>query len=90
MSRKGHSAGTLAPQPRAGAGRSGDAADRQTARLLSIQGAAAYLGLSPWTVRDLIDSGTIPRVRLPLGGARDLRRILVDRHDLDRLIANSK
>jgi excisionase family DNA binding protein len=90
MSRHGHSAGTAPRETRAGAGRSGDAADRQTARLMSLHGAADYLGVSYWTLRDLVNAGTIPRVRLPIGGTRDLRRVLVDREDLDRLIVTSK
>ena len=90
MSRDGHSAGTLAPKTRVGAGRSGDAAVQTSARLLGLHEAAAYLGLSYWSMRDLVNAGTIPRVRLPLTGTRDLRRVLVDRADLDRLIAASK
>lgn len=90
MSRHGHSPGTVPPETRAGAGRSGDAPDRVSGRLLSLDAAADYLGVSYWTVRDLVASGTIPRVRLPVGGARDLRRVLVDRVDLDRLVERSK
>jgi excisionase family DNA binding protein len=58
--------------------------------LLSLQDAATYLGLSYWTVRDLIDAGTLKPVRLALGTGRDLRRILLDRRDLDRLVDASK
>jgi excisionase family DNA binding protein len=90
MRRDGHSPGTVPREPRVGAGQSGGAPDRQTARLMSIKDASSYLGLSPWTVRDLIASGVLPRVRLPLGGARDVRRVLLDRVDLDKLIAQSK
>ena len=49
-------------------------------RLLSLRQAADYLGLSTWTVRGLIDTGALPRVRLPV------RKILLDREALDRLI----
>jgi excisionase family DNA binding protein len=59
-------------------------------RLLSVEAAAVYLGVSPWTIRDLLHAGTLARVRLPLGGERDLRRILVDRLELDALIERSK
>jgi len=62
-------------------------------RLLRLQGAAAYLDVSYWTVRDLVARGDIPAVRLPSPGARDgraLRRVLLDRRDLDRLIENNK
>lgn len=50
-------------------------------RLLSLREAAAYLGVSYWTVRSWAESGKLPHVRLP--GRRLLR---VDRADLDRLI----
>jgi excisionase family DNA binding protein len=57
--------------------------------LLGLRDAADYLGLSFWTVRDLVNAGTIKPVRLPLAG-RDLRRILLDRRDLDALVDRSK
>ncbi len=56
------------------------------ARLLSLEGAAAYLSVSTWTIRDLISSGTISRVRIPLPSHGELRRVLLDREDLDRLV----
>jgi excisionase family DNA binding protein len=55
--------------------------------------AASYLGVSYWTCRDLVNYGTVPAVRLPNPRARDgrtVRRILVDRADLDRLIGTWK
>ena len=52
-----------------------------TPRLLSVRQAAEYLGLSPWTVRELEAAGTLARVRLPV------RKVLFDRAALDRLIA---
>lgn len=59
-------------------------------RLVDLSGAAAYLGgVSPWTVRDLLSAGRLNRVRLP-GLRGDLRRVLLDVQDLDRLIASSK
>lgn len=61
------------------------------ARLVDVDGAARYLGgISPWSVRDLHASGRLPRVRLPLGGDRELRRLLFDVRDLDRLVDASK
>jgi hypothetical protein len=54
-----------------------------TPRLLGVRQAAAYLGLSPWTVRDLESGGTLARVRLPV------RKLLFGRVELDRLIANA-
>ena len=61
------------------------AAAQLGARLLDVPAAAAYLGLSTWTVRDLIACGKLPRVRI---GA--LRVVRVDREDLDRLVERSK
>ena len=56
-------------------------------RLLDLDAAAAYLGgLSTWTVRDLIANGTLRRVRVPGTNGEDLRRVLLDRQDLDELI----
>lgn len=61
-----------------------------TRRLLDSEGAAQYLGVSSWTIRDLEASGHLPRVRLPLPGGKEVRKLLYDRADLDRLIDNSK
>jgi predicted site-specific integrase-resolvase len=72
-------------------------------RLLNLHDAARYIGISPWTLRDYVADGLIPRVALPCsrrrkkGGAVvrragdiEARRIYVDRADLDRLIERSK
>jgi len=59
-------------------------------RLLDLEGAAAYLGLSPWTIRQLEWKGVLPRVRLPNGDGRDIRKVLFDVRDLDRLVDRSK
>lgn len=62
-----------------------------TPRLFGVEGAAAYLGgISAWSVRDLHACGRLPRVRLPLGGDRELRRLLFDVRDLDRIIDAAK
>ncbi len=55
-------------------------------RLLSLEQAAHYLGVSSWTVRELEWSGVLPRIRIPLGNGKELRKLLFDREDLDRLI----
>ncbi len=57
-----------------------------TARLLDLSAAASYLGVSTWTVRDLEATGTLRRVRIPTAGQGELRKLLFDRTDLDRLI----
>lgn len=62
-------------------------------RLLDLKAAAIYLGLSYWTVRDLVIAGRLPSVKIPCprsGDGRTIRRILVDRHDLDDFIDQSK
>ncbi len=55
-------------------------------RLLDLRATAAYLGVSDWTVRDLDAAGVLPRVRVPLPNGGELRKLLFDRTDLDRLI----
>jgi excisionase family DNA binding protein len=54
-------------------------------RLLDVEAAADYLGVSVWTVRDLVERGSLSRVALP-----GVRRLLFDRCDLDRLIEASR
>ncbi len=59
-------------------------------RLLDLAGAAAYLSVSEWTVRDLEHGGIVRRVRIPLPHDAELRKLLFDRADLDTLIASWK
>lgn len=59
-------------------------------RLLDVDAAAAYLSVSSWTIRDLEAAGRLVRVRLPLAGDRECRRLLFDRTDLDRLVERAK
>jgi len=59
-------------------------------RLLDVRSAALYLGVSSWTLRDLVNAGRLPRIRLPLADDKECRRLLVDVHDLDRLIESAK
>ncbi len=54
-------------------------------RLLDLDATAAYLGVSPWTVRDLEAAGILRRVRVPLQNG-ELRKLLFDREELDHLI----
>jgi hypothetical protein len=90
MSRRCHNADTVPAQGRDTARQSSRAQDCQSSRLLGLRAAADYLGLSYWTLRDLVNAGTIRPVRLPLAAGRDLRRILLDRRDLDDLVDRSK
>ena len=55
-------------------------------RLLDLNSAAQYLGVSTWTVRELSDNGILPRVRIPLPKAGELRKLLFDRQELDELV----
>jgi hypothetical protein len=59
-------------------------------RLLDLRQTADYMGMSTWTVRDLEAAGVLARVRVPLPGGGELRKLLFDRTDLDRLIASWK
>lgn len=55
-------------------------------RLLDVESAAAYLSLKPGTIRGLVHGGVLRRVRIPLTDHGELRRVLLDRADLDRLV----
>jgi hypothetical protein len=57
---------------------------------LDLENARLYLGVSAWTVRDLESAGTLRRVRIPLPNGGELRKVLFDREDLDRLIDSWK
>ncbi len=59
-------------------------------RLLGLEGAAKYLGVSEWTVRSLEWEGVLPRVRIPNGKGGEIRKLLFDVRDLDRLVDRSK
>jgi hypothetical protein len=73
------------------AARKRERVDAVTPRLLDVDQAARYYGdVSVWTIRDLVASGRLPRVRLPLAGEREVRRLLIDVRDLDRLIELGK
>jgi hypothetical protein len=68
-----------------------------TPRLLDLRQAAVYLGCSYWTVRDWVLAGLIPVVELPALRPREgerprktLRRVLVDRADLNAFIDSRK
>lgn len=59
-------------------------------RLLTVHGAAAYLGVTPWRIRGLIHTGIIAPVRIPLGDGREERKHLLDRLHLDALVERWK
>ena len=58
-------------------------ADRPQPRLLTVDGAAAYLSRSAASVRQLIHRGIVPTVRLDA-------RVFLDIRDLDKTIEASK
>jgi hypothetical protein len=71
--------------------------ERVKPRLLNMRQAAEYLGCSFWTARDYILQGLIPVMDMPPLRARQgdrqrktLRRVLVDRADLDAFIEARK
>jgi hypothetical protein len=83
----------------------GSAPDRTSAapgwpRLLSLEEAARYIGVSPWTARELVNAGSIPVTSIPRPQTArmhrrqpvhdSLRRLLIDRCDLDRLVETWK
>jgi hypothetical protein len=59
-------------------------------RLLDDRAAAPYLGISRSQFRALVAAGAIPRVQVPGPGGQPMRRLLVDKGDLDRLIERWK
>lgn len=60
---------------------SSQTAESAPKRLLSITEAAEELGISAWTLRDLIAAGRLKAVQPP-----GVRRIYLDRRDIDRAI----
>lgn len=52
-------------------------------RLYDIEATAAYLGIPPWTVREMIWRGDLPCVRIG-------RRQYLDIRDVDRFIEQAK
>ena len=62
-------------------------------RVLDLRTGARYLGISYWSLRELVLNGHVPAVRLPCPrttNGRIMRRLLVDRRDLDALIERSR
>lgn len=101
----GHSPSTAAAETRQRRGFAHGAQARRSVvpgwpRLLSVEQAAAYLNVSFWTLREFINAGSIPTVRLPRprtarmlkrGPVSDtVRRLLIDRADLDALVERWK
>ena len=67
--------------------------DSADVRLLDLKSAAKYVGLSFWTFREMVIAGDVPQVKFksPRSGVgRPLRRVLVDRRDLDAWIERAR
>ena len=63
-----------------------------TPRLLSVDAAAAYLGIGAWTLRAMAADGKVPMVTPPAvrRTGQPMRRVLFDVRDLDALIEKWK
>ncbi len=88
----GPSAGQVRPRSRMNSGDSAGRVDREStaSRLLTLQEAAAYVGVSYWTIRSWIERDVIKVVRLPsVRGGVDGRLVRVERAVLDKLIEAS-
>lgn len=59
-------------------------------RLLDLRGASAYLSVRRRVISDLCVAGLLPRVRLVLPDGREMRKVLIDRGDLDALVERWK
>jgi hypothetical protein len=94
----GHSLGTGGTETQASSGIQRGATVTQTnapvgpvlPRLLDLHSASLYLGISEYTVRELESQGIIARVRIPLPNHGELRKLLFDKQDLDRLVEHWK
>lgn len=72
-------------RPLVSGGRPARPTNAATTRLLSLKDASAELGISAWTLRDLIGSGQLKAVQPP-----GVRRIYLDRKDVDAAIERWK
>jgi hypothetical protein len=92
--KSGHDVGIAASEPTGIKGATPRPTAQQASaherRLLDLPAAALYLALSPWTLRELVAKGILRRVRVPLPNGGELRKVLLDREDLDQLIPRWK
>jgi excisionase family DNA binding protein len=65
----------------------GLAANNPTKRALRIKAAAAYLSVSPHTIRSLVQRGELPIIRICDG---ERSPFLIDVRDLDSLVERKK
>ena len=89
----GDNVGTTATEHRMNTGEHQRAEAKTTTalpRLVDLLGAAAYLAVSPWTIREWAGKGWLPRVRFLLPSGHEVRKLLFDKQDLDRMIDTAK
>jgi len=86
----GHSPGTVPAGARvnSGVGRSPEPREGHalSPRLLDLRGASSYLSVRRRVISDLCVAGVLPRVRLVLPDGREMRKVLIDKLDLDALV----
>jgi hypothetical protein len=61
-----------------------------TRRLLDIRGVAEYLSVSVRVAHELRAAGHLHPIRLPLGGGRELTKLLFDVTDVDAFVDANK
>ena len=55
-------------------------------RLMDMHTAGVYTGTSYWTVRQAVQHGLIPVVQWPGEDGEPIRRVLLDRKDIDEFV----
>jgi hypothetical protein len=55
-----------------------------------LHAASTHLGIRERKLRELAGRGILPRVRIPMGADGEIRKLLLDRLDRDRLIETWK
>jgi hypothetical protein len=90
----GDNRGTTATNDRINSSVNGRAQVQQTnaptPRLVDLAGAAGYLSVSTWTIREWAAKGWLSRVRFLMPDGHEVRKLLFDKRDLDALIERSK
>ncbi|HWP34499.1 MAG TPA: hypothetical protein VNM66_02785 [Thermodesulfobacteriota bacterium] len=71
------------------------AAPARWPRLVDLEGAAEYLSVSPWTIKQWVAAGVLRPISLPAverqrRRRQGLRRVLLDRLALDALVEASR
>ena len=64
--------------------------DKRELRILSLQAAADYCGVSYRMMQYFVNAGAVPRVHYPSKDGKRVRKALIDRRDLDEFIEQNK